>query len=138
MSYRLCNSVLSALGESMQTDLSCGICRNFQWIRDLKAKIVSDASEHPASKFLSFCCTETFVLERRLYRLYRTQFLSFCLLFFFFFFFLFWIDPALLARRDIRVNGQLWSGLAWLMFNLDPNASLTASRDLTNSIFRWP
>ena len=26
----------------MQTDLSCGICRNFRWIRDLKAKIVSD------------------------------------------------------------------------------------------------
>ena len=96
----------------MQTDLSCGIGRNFQWIRDLKAKIVSDASEHPASKFLSFCCTETFVLERRLYRLYRTQFLSFCCCCcFFVVFFFFGIDPALLARRDIRVNGQLWSGL---------------------------
>ena len=109
----------------MQTDLSCGIGRNFQWIRDLKAKIVSDASEHPASKFLSFCCTETFVLERRLYRLYRTQFLSFCccccffvVLFFFFF------GLILLYSQDETFASTVNFGLAWLMFNLDPNTNI--------------
>ena len=108
MSYRLCNCVFHHWAKVCKLIFFfCGICRNFQWIRDLKAKIVSDASEHPAGKFLSFCCTETLVLEHRWYRLYRTRFLSFCLLLFFFF----RIDPALLARRDIRVNGQLWSGL---------------------------
>ena len=50
----------------------------------------------------------------------------------------FFFGLTLLYSQDETFASTVNSGLAWLMFNLDPNTSLTASRDLTNSIFRWP
>ena len=133
MSYRLCNCVFHHWAKVCKLIFFfCGICRNFQWIRDLKAKIVSDASEHPAGKFLSFCMLKLLCLNAVCIVCTVPGFCLFvCCCFFFF-------GLTLLYSQDETFASTVNSGLAWLMFNLDPNTSLTASRDLTNSIFRWP